>query len=303
MAANLRRLGLPTIVALVVIAVGTVELFAGALSAGVTVDEPSQDVRTSGWINHGWYVPEPLLVDGHPDPGNELASPFVYGPAFSSIAHLLNVEAGNESIGEVSESVDAYAVRHLTVAALAAIAIAVVGLLVWLLTGAWRVGTWAATGLIAIPSWIGQGFFNIKDIPVATGYTLVTAALVIALIGANRPASKRRRLTIAVLLAGGIFIAAGTRLALWAPFVASLASYALLRLGQQRLGGFGRFWGADRAVLAGAVIGTIAIAVIYPSTVETPKTLLLHSVSNSAGYPNKTVTLTAGQSLSEHPPW
>jgi len=62
-------------------------------------------------------------------------------------------------------------------------------------------------------------------------------------------------------------------------------------------------WRADGAVLGGAASGAAAIALLYPRAVETPRTLLTHSVSVSADYANESVTLTAGRLLSEHPPW
>ena len=297
----MRRLGVTTIVAIAMLAVGVVELVDGALSAGVTIDEPTQLERTWGWISHGWYVPEPFMINGVPDPHNELASPFVYGPAYSALAHLANVELGKEPIGGVSGSADAYAVRHLVVAALALLAIAAAGLAVWFLSRSWRAGLWSASALSAIPVWLGQGFFNVKDVPAATGYTLATVALVLAIGGA--PPRRRRQAAIVVLLAIGIFIGAGTRLALWAPIAASLLLYALLRLGQARRGGMPSGRGRDGAVLAGAVLGFAAIAAIYPRAAETPRTLLTHSISDSAGYPNESLTLTAGQLLPEHPPW
>lgn len=296
-----RVLHIPTIVAIVVIAIGTVELGGGALSAGITIDEQTQLERTLGWIGHGWYVPEPFMINGVPDPHNDLSSPFVYGPAYSALAHLANVELGKESIGGVSSLADAYAVRHLVVAVLALLAAAAAGLAAWLLCGSRRAGLWTAAALLAVPAWLGQGFFNIKDVPAATGYTLVTVALVLAFGGA--PPRRRRLAAIVALLAGGIFIGAGTRLALWAPIVAALLLYAALRVGQSWRGGVPGPRGRDGAVLAGAVLGFAAIAAIYPRAAETPRTLLTHSISNSAGYPNESLTLTAGRLLPEHPPW
>ena len=46
------------------------------------------------------------------------------------------------------------------------------------LLGSWAWGLVAAATLMAIPMWPGLSMFDIKDVPAATGYTLVTWALV-----------------------------------------------------------------------------------------------------------------------------
>jgi hypothetical protein len=301
----LRGLDPISAVAAVVLALGVAQLFAGALESGVTIDEPVHAYRAASWIDDGWYVPASLLVDGRPDPDSDLASPYVYGPAFEAVAHVANVLAGNESLDEISRSADAYGVRHLTVAALALLTVGAVGAAVRLLTGSRRFGLWAAAGLLAIPEWTGQAFFNPKDTPSAVGYTLLTVALVFALgeQPAEPAARRRRHRAIGAAIAAGVFIGAGTRLSLLLPFAASLGAYAALRLGQSRLGGLRRDSGVDLAVAAGAGIGVAAIAFVYPDVARKPLTLLAETASGSAGYPWQGVTLTAGQLLSEHPPW
>jgi len=300
----LRELDPVIAVAAVVLALGAVQLFAGALESGVTIDEPVHADRAASWIDDGWYVPASLLVDGQPDPNEDLASPYVYGPAFEATAHVANVLAGNESLEEISRSAGAYRVRHLTAAALALLAVGAVGAAVRFLTGSRRFGLWAAAGLLAVPEWTGQAFFNPKDIPAACGYTLVTAALILALgEDPGGATGRRRRWAIGALVAAGFFFGAGTRLSLVLPFAASLAVYAALRLGQRRLGGVRRDGGADLAVAGGAGIGIAAIAVVYPDVARKPLTLLAETASGSADYPWQGVTLTAGQLLPEHPPW
>jgi hypothetical protein len=299
-----RGLDPPTAVALIVLVLGVAQLFGGALATGVTLDEPLHVERGASWIDDGWYVPESLLVDGRPDPDNDLATPYVYGPAYTAFAHLVNVIAGNEAIGQISRSAGAYAVRHLATAMLALLAIAAVAVAVASLTRSPRFGLWAAAGLLAVPEWTGQGFFNPKDIPVACGYTLVTVALLLALSERpGQPAGPRQRWAIGALLAGGFFFGAGTRLALLIPLMASLFVYGALRLGQWKLGRIARDGSMDLAVAAGAGAGICAIAVLYPKVAIAPGTLLVESVSGATEYPWQGFTLTAGQLLSEHPPW
>jgi len=292
------------IAAIFVLVLGAGQLVAGALSTGVTIDEPIETEETQSWIDDGWYLPGYLLVDGKPDPSNELASPYVYGPVFGATAHLANLVLGNESSGEISSSAASYDVRHLLTALLAAIAVGAVGLAVWRLTGSLRFALWAAAGLLAVPAWTGHGFFNPKDIPGGCGYTLVTVALLLALAETTRARPPAwRRLGIAALLAGGTFIGAGTRLTLLVPLLLSLLAYAALRLAQRQLGRVDTGRSVDVAVAAGAIVGFGSIAAIYPKAASSPFSLLTKSVSGSSGYPWHGFTLTAGRLLSEHPPW
>ena len=299
-----RKWDIATIAAILMLALGAVQLVAGALEVGVTTDEQSHTERLDAWLDDGWYVPGRLQVDGRPDPVNPESTPYVYGPAFSLLGHLANVLAGNEPVGGVSHSADAYAVRHLIVALIAALAVAAVGAAAWLICDSRRIGLWTAAGLLAMPQWSGQAFFNVKDVPAAAGYTLVTVALIFALVGAVETSpGRRRQLLVAAMLAFGIWIGAGTRTSLWAPMLVSICGYAALRIGQLRFGGARRFTGSDLAVAVGTVAGAFAIAAIYPNAVRTPRTFLTQSVSTSSHYPWEGFTLTAGHLLPEHPPW
>jgi hypothetical protein len=300
----IRGLDVISAIAILVLALGSVELVAGALSTGVTIDEPIQAEKTRTWINHGWYLPSGALVDGHLNTARGAPSPYVYGPAFGAVAHLSNVIAGNETTDEISHSPAAYRVRHLVVALLAVLTVVAVGAAVAFLSRSRRLGLWAGAGLLAVPAWTGYGFFNPKDMPAACGYTLVTVALVFALgAGPSEAGVTRRRVAIGALLASGIFIGAGTRLTLLIPFLLSLVLYAALRFAQRWVGRVRRNPGLDIAVAVGTGVGFGTIVAIYPNVAAAPLTLLVKSLSNSSAYPWSGFTLTAGRLLSEHPPW
>ena len=290
-----------TAVAMVVLVAAVVQLAAGATRVGVTFDEPTHVDRTNTWLDDGWYVPSASLAEGRPDPDDPNSTPYVYGPAFAIVAHGANIVAGNDSSGEVSSSASAHAVRHLIVALIALLAGVGVATAVWALTRSWRFGVWGAAALFAIPAWTGQALFNVKDVPAAAGYTLVTAGLVVALCAPGRTRTGRA-LAIGALIGFGVFIGAGTRLSLWVPVLASLASYAALQVGR-RWSGEERDPAADIAVAAGAALGIATVWAIYPKAFAEPLKLLVHSVSDSAGYPIEIVTLTAGQLLPTNPPF
>lgn len=308
MPARVRRLldnwGVLSALAVVVIAVGVVQLAAGALQTGVTVDEPIHRERMSAWLADGWFVPSYWQEDGEPSPDIPFSTPYVYGPATALLGHAANVVLGNEPRSDTSPSADAYAVRHLTIALIALLCVAAVGVAVRFLTESRAVGLWAAAGLLAVPRFTGHAFFNPKDVSAAAGYTLVTVALLFALHGEpDRPPGRARRFAVAAAIATGLVVAAGTRLSLILPLLAMPLAYAILRLGQRRLGGIRGDRGTDIAVAAGTVLGYLAIAALYPKVGLEPFTLIGESIGNSADYFYSGHTLTAGSLLSEHAPF
>lgn len=285
---------------------GLAQLFLGAIMVGITGDEPTHFSRTQGWLEFGWYLPPDFLPGGEPTAAMggpaTLYSPYVYGPAFSFLAHFANTLLGNESIHSISDSASAWTIRHLTSAFLGGVAVVAVAVSVRALTESRRFALWSAVCLLAIPIWTGMSMFNPKDIPAATGYTLVTVALVLAL--SPTPASGRwvRPTTVAVMLASGVYLGAGTRLALWLPLLVSILTFALLVSLRWRLVSSK----PDRMILfgvaVGAVVGMIMTVVVYPEAFSHPRSLLTHSLSDSSGYDWQGVTLTAGELLDETPP-
>lgn len=293
-----------SVVAVIVIALGTVHLVAGALTNGLDQDEPIHQDRAVSWLENGWYVPTYWQAEGEPDPAqSEFSTPWVYGPATAALGHLVNVGVGNEPWDYVEQSTAAYEVRHLVNVVLALLAVGAVGAAAWLLTRSRRIALWTAAALLVVPRFVGHAFVNPKDISAASGYTLVIVALLFALLeDSDAPPSRRRTIGIAAAIAFGIAIGAGTRMALWLPFVIALGTYAVLRVGQSRLGGIVRDRGTDFVVGAAAALGFIVIAALYPNVSETPLKLLAESVSSSADYYNRGNTLMAGDLVSVHNP-
>lgn len=290
-------------VAVVVLAAGAAQLIGGAFETGLSTDEPIHQSRAHSWVENGWYVPSYWLEDEAPDPGTSASTPWVYGPATAALAHVANVAVGNEPLNDIADSPASYEVRHVVVALLGALAVAAVGFAVWLLTRSPTLGLWAAAAMVAVPRFTGHAFFNVKDIPAASGYTLVTVGLLFALLQEPDGSSRRRRqVGIAAAIAGGMLIGAGTRLSLWLPFAVAIATYALLRLGQARFAGVQRDRGIDVAVGVGALIGLLGIAALYPNVARAPVELLAHSISDSAAYRYEGLSLSAGELLTERPP-
>ena len=274
----------------------------GAGTVGISGDDYAHVLRFQQWLEEGWYVPSSFLNGGEPEPGNVLSSPFVYAPAFSLLAHLVNAVLGNEGIGEISSTAEAYEIRHLVVALVGLAAVFCVGVAVRVLTRDRLASIWGAAALLAIPVWTGNSMFNIKDIPVASGFTFVTVGLLLGLAGASRDSwpSPRRLLLVSALVALGTLIGVGTRPAMWVPFILSMSVFAALSwLMLRSSGGLLR---SVAAPAAGLLVGLGGIAALYPYAAATPIDWLIGSVADSSGYQVGHDTLTAGELLSATDP-
>ena len=298
------RWGLNSWIAVIVLVIGIVQLCFGALRVGVTYDEPFHVSRTKNWLSTGWFLPDEFVTeDGQPNPDDPRADTHVYGPAFSILAHSVNVILGNEGPSDVSSSREAYTVRHFVSAAVGLLGVLAVALIVWTLSGSRVFGLWAAAGLLAVPAWTGQSFFSVKDVPAASGYTMLTAGLVLACCdGPGRLTSLKGKIAIACLVAGGVALGVGARPSFLIPFACSFALFGFLRFARSRVDSWRGDGGAAFSVVMGCAIGLILVAMMYVRGIEQPWNFLVGSLFEAADYSHHTVTLTAGQLLSERPP-
>lgn len=286
-------------------ALALIQLFTGAIFSGVTVDEPTHVLRLEGWLKHGWYVPDAFLPGGElpagAREGPSVLSPYVYGPVFSALAHAVNVVAGNEGLKTVSDGGGAWDVRHMVTALVGAFTAVICGVAVRALTSSWRFGLWTALVLLSIPLWTGMSFFNPKDIPSATGYTMVTVGLVLALVSSGAPGERlpwARTALVGFLVGGGFYLGAGTRLAFWMPMVISILAFGVLVAAGGPRPARRNAW----AALTGLAAGALALVLTYPALFEHPLELLRHSLGDSSGYEYIGNTLTAGRLVDSNPP-
>ncbi|MCB1127993.1 MAG: hypothetical protein KDM81_15975, partial [Verrucomicrobiae bacterium] len=184
---------------------------------------------------------------------------------------------------------------------MALLAALAVGLSVRTLTRSVPAALWSAAALLCIPLWLGMGFFNIKDVPVATGYTLVTTGLVIGVASDRRPTAGAVIL-VSGLVGFGSFLAVGTRIAMWAPVAASIGLCVLTLVLRRRWTNEGG-WLRLSSVLVGAALSFLALALLYPEVFTHPFAAMVESLRDSSSYPWEGVTLTAGSLLGEYPPW
>ena len=136
----------------------------------------------------------------------------LYGHSFQLLGFLISSISTGESLDSVSYTVDSLYARHLASATLTIICGAAVARMVWQLRRSAFLSLWAATTLMAVPVFSGHGMFNPKDIPVAAGYTLVTAGCLSALVRVFLPSKSISSGVIdSLVISFGMWIAIGTR--------------------------------------------------------------------------------------------
>ena len=190
---------------------------------GVSTDEPAHVDRYENLHERGWYLLDDDF-DGD-EPGSWVTDEYVYGPVFTQLMHVTNRVVGLDPPAALGTSVEAYAGRHLVVGLCGLLGVFAVAAIGRRLLGSWSWGLVAAATLMAIPMWPGLSMFDFKDVPAATGYTLVTLGLVELLF--VQEAGWKRTAWPAVTLAAGLVLAIGVRPGLWPGLAASVLVAAL----------------------------------------------------------------------------
>jgi hypothetical protein len=245
----------------------------GALRTGVSWDEPFHAMRLRNYFEHGWFsVDWSIDTPGSTEGDNNT---LVYGPVAMLLLHGLSVLAGVEGWHSVATTPAAYDVRHLGVVLIGLAGTAAAAAITRILLGSWRWGVVTAAALLALPMWTGHLMFNVKDVPVATGYTLAT----LALVSMVSPTPGRRAWRVAGLVAG-ITLMAGTR-----PAMASavLVAAGVLGCGAVAARSRGGVRPAVGEAVAGAGIAAGLLLAVYPHVFAHPW-LLVRSARQSASF-------------------
>lgn len=258
-----------------VVLAGVVMAVLGALNTGVTWDEPYHVMRFDNYLEHGWYALDwAITADG--GPASEGTNTVVYAPVTMLLLHSLGVLLGVEGWGSASATPAAYDVRHVGIALIGLVGTAAAAGITRILLRSWRWAVVTAAVLLALPMWTGHLMFNPKDVPVATGYTLVTLALV-AMVA---PVESRRPLRI-LCLAAGVVLMVGTRPGMWTAVVVGLA---VLAAGTLAAGRFGNARTALAEAAAGVVAAGLILVAVYPNVFAHPRLLLVRSAEQSAQF-------------------
>lgn len=245
----------------------------GALRSGISWDEPYHVMRLRNYVDHGWFALDwSVEVGGSTADGSNT---LVYGPVAMLLLHALTALVGVEGWDSVATTPAAYDVRHLGVLLIGLLGTAAAAGLTRVLLGSWRWALFTAAALLALPMWTGHVMFNIKDVPVACGYTVMTLALV-SMVAPDRD----RRLLRVVGLAAGITLMVGTRPAM---STAVLVALVVMALGVALARRSGNARPALAQAAAGVLVAAVVLLVVYPNLFAHPG-LLLASTEQSASF-------------------
>lgn len=175
----------------IILVLGIVQQVSGAYAVGVTLDEPLHIDHLRNYFEIGTF------------------SSAAYGPLIALLGHGMNVVLGAEVWGYPLESAQAYGNRHLVVAVFGVTGTLGVATTAGVVLKSWRWGVAAGALASSVPLWVGHSMFNIKDVPVATGYTLLTLGLVLVISSSIRRAVRLPLGATAVIV--GATVVMGTR--------------------------------------------------------------------------------------------
>ena len=256
-----------------VVVAGVVMAVLGALRTGISWDEPFHVMRLRNYLDHGWYSVDWSVESGGSTAGD--SNTLVYGPVAMLLLHGLTALVGVEGWGTVATTPAAYDVRHLGVVLIGLVGTAAAAGTTRVLLGSWRWAVVTAAVLLALPMWTGHLMFNVKDVPVATGYALMTLALVSTVPPTHGPRALRM-----VGLVAGITLMVGTRPAMATAVLAGLV-VTVCGLGLARHRADVRPALAEAA--AGVAVAGVLLVAVYPQVFAHPL-LLMRSAEQSASF-------------------
>lgn len=288
---------------------GAIMMIYGGWIVGATWDERTHVIMLQTFFSQGWNVtPDALLPDGTPDPAF-IWGVYVYGPVAEIVAHVTSAALGLETFGDPIYTAASTSGRHVGIALMGLIGVASVAVIARLITNSWKYGVLSAAVLASTPLWVGHSMFNIKDLPVASGYTLGTVGIV-AVAHADFRTSRLIRWGGMTALVLGAVLASGTREAMGAPLAAAavgvpLALY-LLRLRDRETAPGANL--RDAAIRMTWAVGSLVVAylvlvAIYPKAYANPINLAWQALVVSARFPFDEPVLTAGVWMDQPPPW
>lgn len=253
------------------------------------------------YLDHGLYA-----MSGGETESGELKSTrghlYPYGPIFTLSAHLVAVLFGAEVWGTVSYSDAAFEIRHIMVGVFSLLGVIAAGWGVKLVTRSVTWGLSAAAILVSIPMWTGSAMFNLKDTPIATGFTLFTVGC-IALTRLDDQVNRSTRIAGWLAIFGGTLIFWGVRPGIWPAIALGFFAMALIHA---RFNNFTQWGQTVRSLvfpLSAVVASYVAMVIIYPKVFLNPIVLLYRSFKDTAGFPHLTTVLTDGELLRMPPPW
>lgn len=254
----------------IVLLAGGVLMLVGACRAGISWDEATHVLRLRHYLDDGHFGVEGQTA------AMAARDRFTYAPMAMLVLHGFAAAIGADGWSQVLDTPSAYAARHVAVALLGLVGVGAVVALCRRLLGCWQWGLVAGAALTAIPLWTGQAMFNIKDIPVGTGATLVTLGLVLT---ATPPRRRRPRLVPPLVVIAGALLALGTRPGMWPLVIAQVVALLVLLAA-------GRVLRTAQVieVVAAALATYLVLALVYPWVFAHPLLALRRSVGSATRF-------------------
>ena len=242
-----------------VIAAGALVGVMTALNTGPGWDDPLEiDVMNKELkveATPGLSYEDAKAVYGNTHPGH-----VYYGVVMQYAAHTItSLLRGTPWLSAETSSVRNITVRHVLTLLLAFIGAGALAATAGIVGQSRELGYAVGAILMSTPVFIGQSAINVKDVPVATGLTMVSCAGALLLIEADR--ARRWEWGAAVLVVLGTFIAVGTRTGAVALIAFQLAFIDVLLATRLR-------WREMIALLLGVAVGILLAVVTVRSGVK-----------------------------------
>ena len=253
------------------------------------------------FLDHGYYA----LSGGENAAGELLGTRghlYAYGPLFTLTAHLVTVMAGLETWGTIGYSDASFVVRHIMVSVFSFIGVIAAGWGVALVTRSRNWGLATSALLVSIPLWTGSAMFNLKDTPLAAGFTLLTAGCIALTLSPDRLTRGVKALGWFVTF-GGTLVIWGVRPGIWPAIALSFFGMFLVRARFNNFSHWKQTFSAMVLPVSAIVASYVSMMVIYPKIFLNPLRLIYRSFSETSGFPYDTTVLTNGVVLGMPPPW
>ena len=243
----------------------------------MNIDEPFHLNQSMLWINNFFYISD-----------TDSGAHYTYGPLIGALLHVINVFLLNSKFTEFNNSPQTFEINHLGIALISFVTIYAFILLNNKIKSFKYIGFLSSIILLSIPLWVGNSLHNIKDIPSASGYTLLTVGcfLLINQITSNKYSFKN---LLPIII--GLIILLGTRPALILPgFFTFLLTLIYLYLFHNI-----EYKKLIKVFLPTLFISLVAFFILLPHFLLTPIKSLKLTFLTSNSFPWNGLILTGGK--------
>jgi hypothetical protein len=252
-----------------------IEIYQGAMTIGYNIDEPYHLIDGQNWVAKFSYV-------------TEYPTSYIYGPLLGGISNLINTLIGNGSIGNYLHNALTFQVTHLITAFVGLLGSISFLLLRKSITAFHHIALLTVVILLSIPVWTGNFFHNIKDIPLAAGYTLISTGLILLVLNFH---NKKLKILGQIVICFAMLIVIGTRPAIIFPAALSFL-FAIVFLWRFKKVNLLQILRSFLPIIIFIIVST---PLILPQFLTEPRISFLRLLGVSSEFPWTGSTLTAGK--------